>query len=112
MKLINEDNPFENPPVKTTSNLPHSSVVMLTKGSGDSHHRNQIMSFGDDSSKSIADKTTERESKNTIATMRTGGVGVSSQAAASATLTNHFKSGNHRRMIIGATTGVGTTSGH
>lgn len=109
MKLINEDNPFENPPVKTSSNLPHSSVVMLTKANGDSHHRNQIMSFGDDSSKSIADKTTERESKNTNATMRTGGVGVSSSAAASATLTAHFKSGNNRRMIIGA--GVGTASG-
>lgn len=59
------------------------------------------MSFGgDDSNKSIADKTTERESKNTIATVQTG-VGFS-QAAVSANLTNNLKSqSNYRRVLIG-----------
>jgi len=42
---------------------------MLVKASGSSDPH-QVMSFGgDDSNKSIADKTTERESKNTTATM-------------------------------------------
>ena len=75
MKLINEDNPFENPKIKD-SVLPHSSVVMLAKPG-------HIMSFGDESSKSIAEKTTERESKNTTATMA-GGI------SAGASSGNHF----------------------
>ena len=56
MKLINEDNPFENLKKKDSA-LPHSSVVMLSKP-------DHIMSF--------AEKTTERESKNTTATMAGG----------------------------------------
>lgn len=64
MKLINEDNPFENLKKKDSA-LPHSSVVMLSKP-------DHIMSFGDESNKSIAEKTTERESKNTTATMAGG----------------------------------------
>mmetsp|Transcript_1316 Transcript_1316/g.1783 ORF Transcript_1316/g.1783 Transcript_1316/m.1783 type:complete len:85 (-) Transcript_1316:1432-1686(-) len=61
---------------------------------------NQAMSFvADDSSKSIADKTTERESKNTNATLRTGGC-VSISAAASTTLTNQFKSTQKRTISL------------
>jgi len=38
MKLINEDNPFENPPVKQQNILPRSSVAMLA-------NNEQVMSF-------------------------------------------------------------------
>jgi len=62
------------------------------------------MSFGDDSNKSIAEKTTERESKNTTATMA-GGI---SAGASGGTLSNQFfafsKQSQNRRMIIGGTT--------
>ena len=41
MKLINEDNPFENPAIKEAT-LPHKSIAMLTKAAaakaGDSSH--------------------------------------------------------------------------
>ena len=64
MKLINEDNPFENP-------------APVAKKEQTAYH---IMSFAaDESNKSIAEKTTERESKNTN---RTGGFGASSSGAA------------------------------
>lgn len=56
---------------------------MLAKKSNDADPH-QIMSFGD-SSKSIADKTTERESKNTNITL--GGV---MSAGVSGTLSNQF----------------------
>jgi len=61
---------------------------------------NKVMSFvaaQDSTTKSIADKTTERESKNTNATLRTG-LYVSSSAAASTTLTNQFKSTQKRTI--------------
>ena len=96
MKLINEDNPFENPQIKESNILTKSINQMLSKAVG-------VKSSTGDQSQSIAEKTTERESKNTNATLRTGGFGVTSSAAQSATLTNHFKSqSNYRRIIIGA----------
>ena len=100
MKLINEDNPFENPQqVKQQGVLPRSSVAMLGKAGGVGN-ADQVMSFvANDTNKSIADKTTERESKNTNATLRTGGC-VSLSAAASATLTNQFKSTQKRTISM------------
>ena len=50
---------------------------MLAKGDSKDaiNDPHQIMSFGgDDASQSLAEKTTERESKNTTATMRTAGL--------------------------------------
>ena len=112
MKLINEDNPFENPPIKE-STLPHKSIVMLTKAAcvkgGDASHASQVKSFAAvDSSKSIAEKTTERESKNTNMAMS------SSAAASGAPFTFSKQSQNHRRMIITAANsnigGLGTNN--
>lgn len=60
MKLINEDNPFEKP---SPAPLQNQSISKLVINKGDSEK--QIMSIGDESNKSIAEKTTERESKNT-----------------------------------------------
>lgn len=96
MKLLNEDNPFANPEIKPQSVVQMASVAIFEKATGGSDER-QAMSFGVDGvSKSITDRTTERESKNTNATLQTA-IGLSS--AASANLTNHFKSTqNHRRL--------------
>ena len=118
MKLINEDNPFENPStIKET--LPHATVVMLTnaaiKTASDDPGNQKIMSLVGDAStskQSMAEKTTDRESKNTNAT---GGFGVSSSAAVSATLTNHFtfsKQSQHRRVNIGGGGQPGNTGGN
>jgi len=93
MKLINEDNPFENPTIKESS-LPHSSKVKP----------DQIMSFGDESDKSIAEKTTERESKNTTATMAGGISAGASGNALSNQLFAFSKQSQNRRMIIGGPT--------
>ena len=72
MKLINEDNPFENP-------------APAVKKEQTAYH---IMSFAaDESNKSIAEKTTERESKNTN---RTGGFVGASSSGAAATSGAHF----------------------
>lgn len=61
------------------------------------------MSFGNESAKSIAEKTTERESKNT--TMHGG---ATSAGATSQCLTNQFtvSKQSHRRMIIGGQSGA------
>ena len=74
MKLINEDNPFENPPLKQQNVIPRNSIAILGK-TDDVNTNGHVMSFivaQDSTEKSIADKTTERESKNTNTTLRTG----------------------------------------
>lgn len=83
MKLLNEDNPFENP-APTIKKDTLSAFMLQDSAEAVSKEDRQIMSFGGDDStikNSIADKTTERESKNTN---RTGGFGVSSSGGAAA----------------------------
>lgn len=85
MKLINEDNPFENPSVKETPLQNHQGIAKLVKKGGSAAEK-QIMSFGGES---IAEKTTERESKNTNLTFA-GGQTTGSAAASGGTLSNQF----------------------
>ena len=119
MKLINEDNPFENPTALSKSSKQNATLGMLQanekeepsyvveygvdKQDGDGSGSSQTMSFAE--TKSIASKTTNRASKNTNGTTAISGM--------SGGLTNQLTFSKLSRKLgpsgaPGAGTGTGT----
>lgn len=117
MKLINEDNPFENPAsIAKASKQNNAKLGMLQadekdepvieygvdKNDGDGSGSSQTMSFAE--TKSIASKTTNRASKNTNGTTAISGM--------SGGLTNQLTfSKLSRKLVPSGGAGQGTVTG-